>query len=87
MNGKAAVREFRKQALQLQALQYRMSLRADMLALVEPFTPGLSEAGEGGKWLEIASPVLSALLPARWNRMLNVGLAAWRVGRRFLSRR
>lgn len=87
MRQSATLRQFRKQTLQLQASQYRLSLQEDIRGLTQPFTARPPEQVTPGQWLEIGSSALAALLPARWNRLLNIGLVAWRVGRQVASRR
>lgn len=89
MNERQLTRQLRKQALQLQARRYRLSIRQDIAALAEPFTHSASELGQGflrGHWAEIFSTLLS-VLPGRWSRILSMGSVAWQLARRVLAKR
>jgi hypothetical protein len=89
MNERQLTRHLRKQALQLQARRYRLSMREDISALADPFTHSASEAGQSllrGHWAEILSSLLS-LLPGRWSRILSVGSVAWQLLQRVRAKR
>lgn len=78
----AMLRTLRKQMLQLQAEQFRMALRQDLVRLNPPAPSGPDHSA----WLETAGNLLGAVLPGKWGRWLNVGLSAWRIGKRVLAK-
>jgi hypothetical protein len=82
MNRAQKLRSLRKDMLLLQAKQYRMALQHDLSHL----NASGSDDKDYSAWLETAGSVLGAVLPARWGRWLNVGLSAWRIGKRIFAK-
>lgn len=81
MSRRTLIREFRKEALLLQAEQYRMVLRQELIS-----PASRTGAKIPSEWLETLGSVLGAVLPARWGRWLNVGLSAWHIGKRVIAK-
>lgn len=87
MSQRALVRQLRKQMLQLEAAQHRAALKAALGGLGDTFGDPAEEASARSRqWTDIATSLLSVVLPARWNRMLNLGVTAWRVGSKLYAK-
>lgn len=82
MSHRQMMRSFRKEMLLLQAEQFRMALRQDLGGLSPEPAPGMPS----GAWLEALASVLGAVLPGRWGRWLNLGMSAWKIGKRVLEK-
>lgn len=87
MSQRDLIRQLRKQMLQLEAAQHRAALKAALGGLDDTFGTSEEEAGaKSRQWTDIATSLLSVVLPARWNRALNLGVTAWRVGSKLYAR-
>lgn len=82
MSQRSVMRELRKEMLCLQAEQHRRVLLSELQAGQRTVPDSSAAEKEFAPWLEIASGVLGALLPARWGRWFKLGLSAWQVSRR-----
>lgn len=83
MSRATEMRALRKELLMLQAEQLRLALRQDIDSLrPEDAIP----VGSGLEWLDSLSGLLGNALPGRWGRWVSLGLNAWRLVRRVISK-